>query len=187
VAYGVSSHALLARAAAGDAEAWESLVERHVGLLWSTARGYGLSNSDAADAVQVAWLRLVEHVDHIRDPDRVGAWLATTVRRECLNRLRQTRREQVSDTGHDIAEQVDADSDVEAHVLRAECRAELVHALQLLPPRQRLLLRLLSSIPTPTYEEVSAALNMPIGSIGPTRARALRRLREMLEPTDVVP
>ena len=75
---------LVKNAAAGDQDAWDALVARYNNLLWSVARGYRLERSDAADVVQIAWLRLVEHLPKVRDPERVGAWLATTVRRECL-------------------------------------------------------------------------------------------------------
>ena len=83
---------LVKHAAAGDQAAWDALVARDTNLLWSVARGYRLERSDAADVVQVAWLRLVEHLPRVRDPERVGAWLATTVRRECLQVIARRRR-----------------------------------------------------------------------------------------------
>ena len=67
----------------GDEAAWAAIVDRFSGLVWSTARSHRLSNADAADVVQLTWLRLVEHLDRINDPERLGAWLATTARREC--------------------------------------------------------------------------------------------------------
>jgi RNA polymerase sigma factor (sigma-70 family) len=172
---------------AGHTAAWDLLVQRYVALLWGVARRYGLAPTDAADTVQIAWLRLVEHMGDIREPDRVGAWLATTVRHECLRQLRHTRREQVCDTYHDLAERADPDAAVEASALRSERAVAVRRALRRLPPRQGLLLRLLSADPAPSYAEVSAALDMPIGSIGPTRARALHRLGQLVREEGVEP
>ena len=83
---------LVKRASDGDQAAWDALVDRYTNLLWSVARGYRLERADAADVIQVAWLRLVEHLPRLRDPERVGAWLATTVRRECLQVIATRKR-----------------------------------------------------------------------------------------------
>src|SRR3954467_14082387 len=84
----------LVRAAAdGDQAAWHGLVDRYNGLVWSVARAPRLSTVDASDVVQTTWLRLVEHLDRLQDPERVGAWLATTARRECLRALRHSARQ----------------------------------------------------------------------------------------------
>ena len=83
---------LVKRASNGDQAAWDALVDRYTNLLWSVARGYRLERADAADVIQVAWLRLVEHLPRLRDPERVGAWLATTVRRECLQVIATRKR-----------------------------------------------------------------------------------------------
>ena len=83
---------LVRAAATGDRQAWDELVDRYSGLLWSIAIAYRLGRADAADVVQTVWLRLLENLERLRDPDRVGAWLATTARRECQRSLAQTRR-----------------------------------------------------------------------------------------------
>src|SRR3712207_1177504 len=88
--------ALVGRARQGDQAAWSALVERHTGLLWSVARSFRFNDAVVADVVQTSWLRLVEHLDDLADPGAVGAWLATTVRRECLRLLRNARREVVA-------------------------------------------------------------------------------------------
>ena len=80
--------AVLQAAANGDREAWNALVAQYSGLVWSVARAHRLGDADAADVVQTTWLRLVEHLDRIRNPEGVGAWLATTARHECLRVLR---------------------------------------------------------------------------------------------------
>jgi RNA polymerase sigma factor (sigma-70 family) len=84
---------LVRAAAAGDEAAWGALVERFTPLLWATTRSYRLDRARAADVVQTCWLRLVENLDRVQEPERVGAWLATTARRECLRALRLEGRE----------------------------------------------------------------------------------------------
>jgi RNA polymerase sigma factor (sigma-70 family) len=170
-------------AARGDEPAWRQLVDRYTGLLWGIARAHQLTGSDAADVVQTSWLRLIEHLPEIRNPDCVGAWLATTARRECLRTLRRSARLRVQPA--DAIELLGDEeaSDVDAALLRGERDAALWRAFRRLPGRDRALLRLLSSDPAPSYEEIAAALGMPIGSIGPTRARALDRLRRNLLAT----
>src|SRR6266568_5015213 len=90
-----ASAALLAQAAGGDQRAWDALVEQHSRLLWAVARSYRLDPADAADVVQTAWLRLVEHLDRIEEPARLVGWLVTTTRRECLRVLRRAGRERL--------------------------------------------------------------------------------------------
>jgi RNA polymerase sigma factor (sigma-70 family) len=171
--------ASIVRAAAhGDQQAWDKLVERYSGLLWSVARAHRLNTVDAADVVQTTWLRLVEHLPQIRNADGIGAWLSTTARRECLRHLRKTDRCRPSDELDALAA-VDP-GEVDTALLTAERDAALHSAFRRLPARDQALLRLLTTDPTPSYEEISAGLGMPIGSIGPTRARSLERLRREL-------
>jgi RNA polymerase sigma factor (sigma-70 family) len=171
-------------AARGDQHAWDQLVERYSGLLWSVARAHRLTSVDAADVVQSSWLRLVEHLAEIRNPDGIGAWLATTARRECLRVLRDTARYEPVD---DIETLTGVDpGDLDGALRTAERNAGLRRAFERLPARHQALLRLLTTDPTPSYEEIGAALAMPIGSIGPTRARALERLRRELRDTGVL-
>lgn len=172
---------LVAAAAAGDRHAWEQLVDAYVGLIWAIARGYRLSDGDAHDVTQTAWLRLVEHIDCLSDPARVGAWLATTTRRECLRVLRRSRRE-VLLAEWDEVDDAEPDADpVDAELLRGEQAVSVRQAVHQLNPRCQALLEMLVLDPPPSYEEVSAALGMPIGSIGPTRGRCLRRLHQLLD------
>jgi RNA polymerase sigma factor (sigma-70 family) len=170
---------LLASAAAGDQAAWDILVERYSSLLWSIARGFRLGSADAADAVQLTWLKLVENLDHINDPDRLAGWLATTVRRECLQIIRRNARTRpVADTG--LPDVADTAPPVDDRLLRRERDAELWQTFAQLSERCQQLLRVLTAVPAPAYTEVAAALDMPIGSIGPTRQRCLSRLRELV-------
>ncbi|HWB71199.1 MAG TPA: sigma-70 family RNA polymerase sigma factor [Egibacteraceae bacterium] len=167
-------------AASGDDQAWDALVERFNGLVWSVARGHRLSSTDAADVVQTTWLRLVEHLDRLRQPQQVGAWLATTARRESLRVLRLATREQPRDEQVEFAADAPEDSP-ELVALAHERSALLWRSLEELSPRCRRLLRVLMADPAPSYEEVSAALDMPVGSIGPTRGRCLDCLRRRLQ------
>ncbi|MQA93932.1 MAG: sigma-70 family RNA polymerase sigma factor [Streptosporangiales bacterium] len=165
---------LVKGAAAGDQRAWDQLVERYAGLLWSITRCHGLPDAEADDVHQTTWLRLVERLETLRDPARVGAWLATTARRESLRQLSRRARE-VPGIAHDRPEPPGLPAAEERH-------RSLYAALTALPGRCGRLLRLLAATPPASYVEISAALGMPIGSIGPTRARCLGHLRKSLAP-----
>ncbi|MDX6721368.1 MAG: hypothetical protein QOJ63_3622 [Solirubrobacteraceae bacterium] len=167
---------LVARAADGDQGAWNALVDEFGAIVWAIARGHRLSGAEAADVVQSTWMRLVENLHRIDDPARVGAWLATTARRESLTAIRRTGR--LVPHGDDLPDPP-SDAPHADERLIAEHDAMLVrNALARLGPRDRALLRMLAAEPAPSYEEIGAALGMAIGSIGPTRARALARLRD---------
>ena len=170
---------LVRSAAAGDQDAWNALVGRYAGLVWAIIRGHRLTGADAADVAQTTWLRLVEHVDGLNDPARVGAWLATTARRECLRTLRSAGRQ--IPYGDDLPEPRAETPDIDAGLLRDERDAELWQAFRRLPARDQSLLRMLTADPAPSYREIACSLDMPVGSIGPTRARCLERLRRERE------
>jgi RNA polymerase sigma factor (sigma-70 family) len=162
-------------AAIGDERAWRELVSRFGGLVGAVARAHRLHEADAADVTQVTWMRLVEHADRLHDPERVGPWLATTARRECLRVLRENAR--AATLEEDLTERVDDAPSHGAPLIRRERDAALRTALAALCPRDRRLLRMLVADPRPSYREIGDALGMPVGSIGPTRTRALHRLR----------
>ena len=170
---------LVAAAAKGDQSAWDAIVARYGSRVWAVARAHRLSGADAEDVFQVTFLRLVTHIDRIREPNRVGAWLATTARHECLRVLsRAGRAVPTNDEAMDIADPLLPP--VDTSLLAGERHAELHAAIgRLSAPCQRLL-RVLMAEPEPSYEEVSKALDMPIGSIGPTRGRCLKHLRREL-------
>lgn len=167
------------RAATGERDAWSRLVEEFDGMLRAVARGHRLCDADAADVAQTAWMRLAENLDRLQNPSRVGAWLATTARRECLRALRTSARE-LPDS--EPPEPAGADvSPIDRGLLEAERGRALWSAFRRLPARDQALLRMLVAEPQPSYDEIAAALGMPIGSIGPTRGRALDRLRAELQ------
>jgi RNA polymerase sigma factor (sigma-70 family) len=166
---------LLTRSAAGDQAAWNALIEEFGGLVWATTRAHRLNAADAADVFQTTWMRLVENLDRIQDPARVGGWLATTARRESLSVIRRAAR--VIPRSDDLPD-LPSDAPHPAQRLISEHDAIALHAaLERLRPRDHALLRMLAAEPTPSYAEISAALGLAIGSIGPLRARALDRLR----------
>ncbi|MGH3225868.1 MAG: RNA polymerase sigma factor [Streptosporangiaceae bacterium] len=172
---------LVRRAAEGDRHAWEALVDQYARLIWSITVQFKLTESDAADVAQTTWLRLFQHIDRIQHPDRVGSWLAATARNECLRSLAARKRVVL---GHD---EVEVDGAV-AHGpeiderLLADERAEVVRdALSRLPRRWQRLLEMLMADPPVPYADISDELDLPIGSIGPTRGRCLARLRVLLQ------
>ena len=162
----------------GDHRAWDALVARYGGMVWAVARAHRLGDADAADASQATWLKLLEHVGDIKEPRALGGWLATTARRECLRILRQSAR---VDPLADVPEAADGGPELDDRLLTSERDGHLWRAFEALPPRDQALLRMLAADPAPSYEEIAAALGMPIGSIGPTRARALVRLRRAVD------
>ena len=165
----------------GDQAAWDALVTRFSSLLWGVARGHRLDTATAGDVVQTVWLKLVENLDGIREPAALPGWLSVTTRRECLRVLRQQGRTRPTEDDHLVAVASD-DAPPDTGVLVEERDRALWAAFERLGEKCRRLLRVLMADPAPSYEEVSAALDMPVGSIGPTRGRCLDRLRALLEP-----
>jgi RNA polymerase sigma factor (sigma-70 family) len=171
----------LREAGEGDPAAWDALIERFGALVWSVARAHRLSPVDAADVSQTTWLRLVEHLGAIQQPERLGAWLATTARRECLAVIRRRSRQVLVDDDFELVEGALDEPAPDGPLLWAEERSALAGAFGRLAERCQRLLRLLMVDPPPPYEEVAVALGMPMGSIGPTRARCLQRLKRELK------
>jgi len=172
---------LVRRAREGDRQAWEGLVDQFARLIWSITVDFKLTDGDAADVSQTTWLRLLQHIDRIEYPDRVGSWLAATARNECLRSLAARKRVVL---GHDDAELENAVAlgpDIDEGLLADE-RAQVVRdALSRLPRRWQRLLEMLMADPPVPYAEISDELGLPIGSIGPTRGRCLARLRVLMQ------
>jgi RNA polymerase sigma factor (sigma-70 family) len=170
---------LVTAAGQGDTEAWDSLTRAFGPMIWAIANAHRLRDADAADVSQATWLALFEHLGDVKDPSRLGGWLATTARRECLRILRERERRVLY--GDDCPEHESPDPSPGEVLLLSERDAALWCSFERLRPSDQALLRMLMTDPRPSYEEISAALDMPIGSIGPTRQRALSRLREQLD------
>jgi RNA polymerase sigma factor (sigma-70 family) len=163
--------------------AWEVLVDRFSGLVASMARRCRLSDADVAEVCQTTWLRLVENLDRIEQPERIGAWLATTSRRESL---RIATRKAVVFSSTEEMDPVDTQSDPpDAALLREEQVWAIRVASEQLSPRCRRLLGLLMGDDDLPYKDIAEQLNMPIGSIGPTRGRCLEQLRQILEEMEL--
>jgi RNA polymerase sigma factor (sigma-70 family) len=170
---------LVAAALHGEAAAWQELVARYTPLVLSVVRRHRLQDDDAEDVVQIVWLRLVEHLGELREPAALPGWIRTTAANECLRVIRARRTMPSSDPfGHRSAAGAEVVDDApDATMLDAERHEALLAAMAELPERQRALLALLIEDPPVPYEDISARLGIPVGSIGPTRARALARIR----------
>lgn len=168
---------LLRRVNEGDQRAWDEIVDGFGGLVWSIARGYRLGAS-TDDVVQTVWLRLAEHADRIREPDRLASWLASTTRNEALrvsrNQDRARPTDLLADDPEPTASSIDdlvTDDDTLRHVLAA---------FERLSENDQQLLRLLCTVPPLDYATIAEFLGRSVGSIGPSRDRCLKRLRKLL-------
>lgn len=168
---------LVSAAREGDQDAWDAIVERFLPLVGAIARRHRLSEADGDDVSQTVWLRLVEHLGDLREPAALPGWIRTTTRNECLRVIAVRQRTRPADPQEDrvldgVVDDVAGD-DLEA----IERRQALREALAELPAARRELLLLLLGDPPVGYAEISERLGIPIGSIGPTRARAFEQLR----------
>jgi RNA polymerase sigma factor (sigma-70 family) len=176
-----SVSALVLMARDGDPRAWEELVVRFGGMIAATGRRYRLTPSDVAELQQTTWLRLVENLHRIEQPERVGGWLATTARRESLHLVRRAGKY------HAGADQMLANlpdrhlPEPDARPIAEEREVLVKAAWGRLKPRCQELLSLLISDDPVGYKDLSKLLQMPIGSIGPTRQRCLAHLRRLVE------
>ncbi|WP_165865678.1 RNA polymerase sigma factor [Vallicoccus soli] len=176
-----TEHPLL-RAARGDAGAWTELHRRYDRLVRGVARRQGLCPSDVDEVAQRTWLRLLEHAAEVRDPLRLPGWVSTTARREGLALRHERWRQQPVADVPEVAARDDAEDALDR--LERERRAGALHAaVRLLPAHQRRVVRALLAHPDASYVELAALLGVPVGSVGPTRQRALRRLRLLLDPS----
>ena len=185
----VDNAALLERVGRGEAQAWDELVGQFAGLVWSVARSYRLGRAATDDVVQTVWLRLAEHSSRIRQPERLAAWLATTTRNEALRVIRQSSRIAGGSNDHVFDVQEPTVPSVDERVVDLDDREQVLAAFRQLSPEDQQLLRLLCAVPPIDYETIAEILGRPIGSIGPTRARCLERLRRLMPagPNDGTP
>ncbi len=172
---------LVQLAAEGCSKAWQELVSRFGGMIAATGRRYRLGAADVAELQQITWLRLVENINKIEQPERLGGWLATTARRESLQLLRRASKY------HSGADQMlanmpdDGLPEPDAAPIAAEREALVRAAWERLAPRCQELLSLLMVDDPMGYKDLSQLLRMPVGSIGPTRGRCLERLRRLVD------
>jgi RNA polymerase sigma factor (sigma-70 family) len=180
----VSDQDLLLRCRQGSVGAWHQLLNKYEGLVYSIPLRYGLSRDDAADIAQITFTILIQSLDSLSENSRLGPWLVTVARRHTWRLLQRNRRENSNERleGTDIAEgavllgKSDADS-TEHWELSEWLEAGLS---KLGEPCRELLLALYFQPERSSYAEVAERLGRPVGSIGPTRARCLKRLRQVL-------
>ena len=170
---------LLTGISEGDPVAWGEIVRGYSGLLSATVRSFRLQEADALDAIQTTWLRLAENTHQVRDPERLGGWLVTTARRECLHILRHIKHRPglLDMTTETVA---DPSANTEQHIIDADTSRMLWILVDELSPRRRSVLRMLFSDNPCSYDATARIAGIPIGGIGPTRTRALQQLRKKL-------
>jgi RNA polymerase sigma factor (sigma-70 family) len=177
---------LLLKISDGNPAAWDEIFRRYEKIVYRAVRSFRLQDADALNAMQMTWMRLAENAGRVQFPERLGRWLATTARRECLHILRQTRLgpnytavppETVSEPSAGPEQRA-----IEAHTTRT-----LRKLIDELPPRQRILIRMLFTDDHCSYAEVAHITGIPLGGIGPTRARALQQLRDKLDQHEMRP
>jgi RNA polymerase sigma factor (sigma-70 family) len=178
---------LVEAASAGNQMAWDRLVERFIPLVRHVVRSFRLSAHDADDACQSVWLRLVEHLGDIREPLALPGWISTTARNECLALLRTGRRTTAVGEVIDTTADISVDDDPSEALYREQRRDALLQGLAEIADRHRDLLLLLLADPPVPYDEISRRLGIAKGSIGPSRARALQKLRETRAMAALVP
>lgn len=180
----LSDAQLIAACRAGDEAAWDALIARYERLVYTIPLRYGLTPAEADDVFQAVWLKLLGHLPRLRQPERVAAWLVTTARRECWDRRRRagSRREAAIPPESLPEDRWVEDLSPEEIVMRYERSQAVRQAMDRLEERCRRLLWYLYYDPArPSYADIAATLKIPVGSIGPTRARCLQKLRRVLE------
>ena len=171
---------LLPRVGDGDSAAWEEILRRYGMLVSATVRSFRMQDADTLDAVQTTWLRLAENAHQVQHPARLGGWLATTARRECLRILRHITP--IPNLfGSSLEAVADPSAGPEQTAIETDSTRSLWKHVDELSPRQRTLLRALFADNARPYAEIASAVGIPPGAIGPTRTRALQQLRDRLD------
>jgi RNA polymerase sigma factor (sigma-70 family) len=181
----LSSAALVQAARRRDPIAWKQLVERYDGMIRDICRAHRLAGADVDDVRQTVWLRAVEHLDRLQNPHRIGSWLATVARNECLRLLRHAARVRPCEDEviHLVPDTREAPVE---RLLASERRGAVFSAVATLSASDRRLLGMLYHHSEPSYSDIGRVLSMPVGSIGPTRGRVLERLRSRYGIADLV-
>jgi RNA polymerase sigma factor (sigma-70 family) len=187
----VSDERLVLSCRRGEAEAWNTLVNRYQRLIYTVPRRAGLDEDQSAEVFQRTFAILLENLDRIRKPESIHAWLVTTARRETLQLIRQQNMERFFPQSDEPDGRFARESTIDDKprpdetIESLEEQSQIRGALEALDERCRCLLSLLYFQPDPpSYSEIAAVLNMPEGSLGPTRARCLKRLRQWLQAAD---
>jgi RNA polymerase sigma factor (sigma-70 family) len=174
---------LVKRAAAGEPEAWNALVSHFNGLVWAVIRQHRLGREDAQDVAQVVWLRLLENLGTLREPGRVNAWLVTVTKRESLRVIRLGRR--TIPLAEDAVDHADLGPAVDEIVATRQSRRVVLAVMRRLGLRCQQLLMLIAY--KLSYQEIAVVMDMPKGSIGPTRMRCIKQFRALLGEAGINP
>lgn len=175
----VVSAGLFTRWRSGDHTALDELVRTNSPALWHLVRAYGIERHLAEDVVQTTWLAFVRHRDRIADPRSVTAWLATTARREAWRVAKESSRLNAADD-QTVADALPAAVAAEEQAQLTDESRRLWQTVQQLSDRCQRLLRVIAFEDRPDYRRLASELEMPVGSIGPTRGRCLAKLRSLL-------
>ncbi|MGH3902520.1 MAG: RNA polymerase sigma factor [Pseudonocardiaceae bacterium] len=177
---------LLRRIGERDPAVWDEILRRYGKFVSATVQTFGLQEADALDAMQMTWMRLAENADRVQFPERLSGWLATTARRECLRILRQAK---LGPHLTDVTSKAVSDPSAgpEQHAINADITRTLQKFIDELPPLQRTLIRLLFTDNPCSYGKLSRIVGIPLGGIGPTRARALQQLRDKFNEHETNP
>ncbi len=174
-----STTELVAATLQEDRAAWNAIVDRYQRLVWSVVRGYRLGDASSADVAQTVWLRLVENLDRIREPERLPSWLCATAKNEALRILRSRQRLVPTDFEYDIPDP--AAHQFDESLIQDERMIRLAGAFAEISGDCQHLLRLLATDPPLDYDAIAELIGRPKGSIGPTRARCIARLHRIME------
>ena len=173
---------LVAACRKGEPEAWDEVLERYGRLIWSVARRLGAREDEAEEVFQRTWIAVVEGIHQLKKADRLASWIAGTARHQTLQLIteqaRQRRAASLDEQAMANNEPI-AHDDAEAALARVQEAATLYDALDRLELRCRELLEMLFfEDPAPDYREISRRTGLAMGSIGPIRARCLKRLKQ---------
>lgn len=168
----------------GDARSWEALIEKYKRLIYAIPKRARLDDDQAADVFQMVFSKLVENLDKIEQPERLQAWLVTTARRETIRLINESRRTvSVTSDDEDAPDPLDSIADTNPlpdEVLeRLQFQQRIRAGMDAIDERCRNLLQwLYGEVDAPSYAEIAARLGIPEGSIGPTRARCVEKLKK---------
>ncbi|WP_455354122.1 RNA polymerase sigma factor [Streptomyces sp. SYSU K217416] len=174
-------HRLVDECLAGSQESWNRIVDRYTPLIWAIARGHRLSAADCEDVSQVTWMRVIQHLGKLRDPEKLAHWISVAARRESLKHIQKSGRSTPIEDPEVFDRPQPSANQPEESALARERRDEVLLAYCTLSPKCQALLGLLVADPPMSYDDVSATLGMARGSIGPIRARCLKHLERALE------
>ncbi|MEO3973657.1 sigma-70 family RNA polymerase sigma factor [Streptomyces sp. CAU 1734] len=174
-------HELVDKCLAGDQESWNCIVDRYTPLIWAIARGHRLSAADCEDVSQTTWMRVIQHLGKLRDPQKLAHWISVSARRESLKHIQKAGRSTPVEGPEVFDRPQPSENQPEETALKRERSDEVLLAYCSLSQRCQALLGLLVAEPPMSYDEVSATLGIARGSVGPIRSRCLKHLERALE------